>query len=187
VLHVSHIGRVPYTNIFIEVVLRSKQLPHICHAGHVPVADVSILLLCRSTIRAPELHCLTDIFIHSAQSLIEQQRAKYFVDEIGIESYKRKSLPQSIQSRNHHVEFVCCRWLQDFFLPSITYSNLLKLRNNTCHLNQQSVLECWRTSKGFFIRWTESKVGAHKCPFSRVAAAKKGSVCTQRSAVHASS
>jgi len=106
-----------------------------------------MLLLCRSTIGAPETHCLMDISIRSAQYLIDQERAKHLVDEIRIESYEWESLPQSIQSSNDHVKLFCCRWVHDLRLPSITYSKILKLRNNVFHLNQQSVIECWLTSR----------------------------------------
>jgi len=108
VLDVSHIGRVPCTKIFIEGTLRLKQLFHTCHAGHVPMADMSMRLPCRITIRAPEVHCLMDISIRSAQPLIEQQRAKHLADEIGIERNDSDAsivIPESIQSRNDHVEF----------------------------------------------------------------------------------
>jgi len=62
-----------------------------------------------------------------------------------------------------HVELVLCRWLHEFLLPSITHRNILKLRNNACHLNQQSVIERWLPSEfgGVLFVGRKSKVGGY--------------------------
>jgi len=147
VLHVSNVGRVPCTNIVIEVPLTTKQLLHICHAGHVPVADVSYF----SSAAARSEHqsfTASRISPSDLRNLLSSRSGPNILRMIERnDSDASIDIPELFQSRDEHVELFLCHWFHDLSLPSITHSNILKLRNNACHLNQHSAIECWLTSR----------------------------------------